>query len=193
MKSNLYNKNKCDKVRKDLFTKKEIDSMTIEELQLSSIKYDKQKKIKQDNILTTLKETKFISNSVGIELNSNTESLNRISSELDELEYKLKISEYLVKKFLSWFSYFTPTKQFEPFVKNKTGENENTNFESANISNIDNDFYNTVELFLDELQKDSNTFNKVLKEQSVLINEIEDKTEKSNEKIKNTILKVKQS
>lgn len=155
-----------------------------------TIKIQEKIEEKQINILETLKETKNLSNLIGNELNSNTESFERINDELDILGHNLKISEYLTKKFSSWFYFLTPTKTFEPYKKNKKN-NKKTIFEETQPDNNKSDFYDNVASYLDCLQKDSETFGKILKEQKESIDIIEKKTEKSDGKIKKTIHKVK--
>lgn len=205
-------------IEKDLFTNKKIKDMTNSEIESSTLKYEKEIIIKQNNILDTLKSTKELSNAIGNELNSNTESLDRINDDLDSLEHKLKTSEYLVKKFSSWFSYFIPVKYPESHKKhakeikyttkskgikfeesdpekkvndllNKNNKNNNKENNETKINT--NDFYDSVSLYLDDLQKDSETFGKILREQKEIIDTIEEKTERSEGKIKKTIHKVK--
>lgn len=188
----------------DLFTKKPADKMTISELQTSAAKYDEQIEQKQGNIINKLKETKQLSNAIGNELNSNTEALERIDDGLDEIDYKLTTSEYLVKRLSSMFSYFRTVKQSEPYVKKQNLSNDKTqfvetNFEiksdtigtEANKLKKESAFYDDVSLFLDELQKDSNAFGKILKEHHEQIETINTKVEKSDGRIKKTITKVK--
>lgn len=202
-KKSLYDKSNYDnnykKTEKDIFTGKHIQNMSTSEIKSSTMKYEKEIEKTQDNILITLRETKLLSNTIGNELNENTDSLNRINEGLDELEHKLNMSEYLVKRFSSWFSFFRPIKKMDPFVKH-TNTKKFTKFEESDPeldtkSNIEkpDDFYDNVSVFLNSFQKDAETFGKILKEHSESIEIISDKTEKSDGRIKKSIEKVKNS
>ena len=92
-------------------------------------------------------------------------------------------------------SFWTPIKQIKPYNKthkNVLEQNKKTTFEETN-PNTENmtDFYDTVSLHLDCLQKDAITFGEILKEQRETIETIEHKTEKSDGRLKKTIHKVK--
>lgn len=179
------------------------DKMSVEELKKNTLKYESKIHEKHQRILDTLKDTNNLSNCIGDELNENSESLERINDNLDEIEHKLNTSEYLIKRFSSWFSYFKPIKTLKPFEK-ISNDVEKTKFEKTNIkskfdlskkeedfSKKEEYFYDDVYESLDKLQKDAETFGKILKEQEIIIDKIDDKTEKSYDRIKKTIVKVK--
>lgn len=195
----LYNKNDYTKDHVkgiDLFTGKKIENMTAEEFESSTIKYESAIKDKQENIISTLKETQLISNKIGSELNSNTECITRINDELDELDHRLTTSEYLVKRISSWFSIFKSVKKEKEYQKiekdtNKTQFFPKTTNLKSNEKRTEDDFYDDVNAILDDLQKNSNVFGQILKENAEDIEHISTKVEKSDIRIKKTTDKVK--
>jgi hypothetical protein len=175
---------------KDLFTGKKTSEMTTSEMINSENKYNADIGKRQDGIISTLKEIKKLSNDSGKEINENTESIKRINDGLDELDHKLNTSEYLVKRFSSWFSYFRSTKNPEPFIK-EPDTKERTKFVETTVEiTKENDFYDNVSLYLDTIHKDCKTTGQILKENMEDLHTIDSKVDKSDGRIKKTIAKV---
>lgn len=202
---------------RDPVTGKNIDKMTTEDFQKGILQYEDKIDNKRDDILATLRETKNISNAVGNELNENSESIERINNELDELDHKLNTSEYLVQRFASWFSFFTKPKTMPARtmtgseVKIKTrfeATNVNTKYKKTNKNEYEakteediekekkqkeDEFYDEVSDLLDNLNKDASIFGKIMGEHSEVLDVTGSKMDKSDGRIKKTIDKVKHS
>lgn len=183
---------------KDIFTGKTMDKMTVEEIENSKNKYDKKIEEKENDILITLRETHSLTNTIGNELNENTESLERINDGIDEINHKMNTAEYLVRRFSEWFSFFKPIRQQKAFVKtthkNKTKFVEsklNLKSDKVNATQKSDVFYDDVSMYLDELQKNADTFGIILKENAEDVDIIHTKVAKSDGRIKKTIDKVK--
>lgn len=102
------------------FTENSNCKQTYSPEKLSKIEYDSKIEKTQENIIYTLKDIKSMSNEIGKEVNKNTESIKRINDGLNELDHNLSSSEYIVKRFSSWFSYFRSVNVPEPFVKEQS-------------------------------------------------------------------------
>lgn len=169
------------------------DEKTIE--QIEELK-NETKKIGM-RIFTHCDQIENLANSTEVVLNDQTQQIETIIENLDEVNEKLKESKSLTKKFSSWFGIFmqnTNTNNCTQKLKTHSHVNSKPPVKTE-IEFVSNDpaeeiaekLFEKLELF----ESHANNFNRTLKKQNLLINTIEEKVEESEADLKNINKKVK--
>jgi hypothetical protein len=164
-------------------------------------------KLKQTEILKILKSTVEITEETTKIMDTNYKSIIEIHDNINELNNQLNMSEHIINKMSSIFSYFRTIKKIKLYdtknkkqkrvidILNNNVENNIENNVENNIgnnveNNVENNFYNDVDHHIDILQKRTNILNDNLKNENLIINEITNSMEISGYKLKNIINKI---
>ena len=173
-------------------------------------------KTQQKIIVHDLHETRDMGKCIGEELDSNSKQLENIDNKLSEIDHKLDVSNYLVRRIDSMFSYFRkPKTEFiENFEKCQPIETIFKHQEIINSLNIENSnmlrndtalnssksdeltedaFFDITTMLIGELHDQANTFNKIIHDQQDLSDNIDVKLENAANKLNKNLTIIKRN
>jgi len=153
-------------------------------------------------ILRRLDETDELGDLIQSELDENTDSMTRTLQHLDDLDVKVQESKTLVKKFGSWFSIFSTTK-ITPVQLPVIQEVKPIREIPIHVKKSDNDYEITSDDPADEiatkvfekleiLERHAQRFTATMNSQTPMLDEMDNKINKSDCDIKSTNDKIKQ-
>lgn len=146
-------------------------------------------------ILKKCDETEDLAELTQIMLDDQTNSMERITDNLDDLDIKIKESKSLVKQFGSWFSIFgsTKTTHTQYVIKEEKNEKikhslpEKKEMKEYEFKSDDptEEIAERLSERMDVFARFANGYNETLKKQTPMIDIIGDKVEKADCDIKN--------
>jgi hypothetical protein len=151
------------------------------------INYKKQIEDKTDRMLTILTEMNDTSKNISDELSQQSEIFDKIEKTLEETNKNLSISEKIINRMYSFFSFFIlkteESKKVNDIPTEKKSLSETVD-ESINTNNTDDDKFNDVLKYLSEIKSQAITHGKILDDHNKRSQKIISGVEQNSNKIK---------
>jgi hypothetical protein len=175
-------------------------------------------KTQQKILVHDLYETRDMGKCIGEELDNNSKQLENIDNKLREIDHKLDVSNYLVRRIDSMFSYFRKPKtefienfekcqpvetnfKHQEIINSLNTENSNTSQNDMTLNILQNksdeltedDFFDITTALVSELHNQASTINKIIHDQQDLSDNIDVKLENAANKLSKNLTIIKRN